>query len=46
MCSNVPNVVEKDLQKGINQGSLKSVDFIYVILLDVPINLNRKRLCG
>jgi hypothetical protein len=46
MCSNVPIVVEKNLQKGINQGSLKNVDFIYVILIVVPINHNRRRLCG
>jgi hypothetical protein len=31
MCSNVPIVVEKNLQKGINQGSLKNVDFHFML---------------
>jgi hypothetical protein len=30
MCSNVPIVVEKNPQKGINQGSLKNVDFHFM----------------
>jgi hypothetical protein len=33
MCTNVPIVVEKNLQKGINQGSLKNVDFHYMLFL-------------
>jgi hypothetical protein len=33
MCSNVPIVVEKNLQKGINQGSLKNVDFYFMLFL-------------
>ena len=33
MCSNVPIVVEKNLQKGINQGSLKNVDFHFMLFL-------------
>jgi hypothetical protein len=33
MCSNVPIVVEKDLQNGINQWSLKNVGFHFMLFL-------------
>ena len=33
MCSNVPIVVEKSLQKGINQDSQKNVDFHFMLFL-------------
>jgi hypothetical protein len=33
MCSNVPIVVEKNLQKDIHQGSLKNVDFHFMLFL-------------